>query len=231
MAPEAYRAVHPEARLTAEERAVLSRWLEGYREKVRVLQAPNPAMFELPAKAYAGQDRLPPGSWRASNLVRARPLVLDGAVLQLVGASRLEVLGRGVVILRDQAVLTNSDAGVCTVDGKRGFRLSLPDLSERKLSFCRDDGELGETNERSFHVFYGHGQFLILETELEVGRSARTPAEALRAVEEMLAQDPTTNLAKWRRRFHQAWEREFHRMTGAPAGAVLEYHPGERGPR
>lgn len=235
MAPPSYRAVHPESRLGPEDEAVLQSWLKAYSEPAPVQRAPNPALFRLPAQSYAGQATLPAGSWRAVDLVRQEPLELAGALLQLEGASRLTggVRGRGVVVLHDRSELEGPVADEVQVVGRTSgpFRLALPDLSERVLPFCRDDGELGETDERTFHVFYGYGRYLILEPELEVARRAESPDAALQAVQMMLAQDPTTDVALWKRRFRGAWRRELSAMTETVTGATLEFHPGERGPR
>ncbi len=115
---------------------------------------------------------------------------------------------------------------------ERPVRLFLPDLSERVLVFCRDDGELGELYERTIHVLYGHGSYLLLEPELERGIPAHSVEQALRAAEHLLAQDPSTSLAVWRRRFRRDWQRELQAMAlESPRGAHFELHPGERLPR
>ncbi len=239
MAPQGYRLAHPEAALTSAERDLLRRWLDDYRESIRWQAAPNWQMFRFPAQECTLDAPLGPGSWRARDQRGSRPLELHAALLQLDGTTLLTggARGSGAVLLFGEARLKGPVDPEVRVLGPRqpplaaSFRLRLPDLGEAVLSFCRDDGELGERNERSFHVLYGHGQFLILEPELELGRTAASPAEALQATEAMLAQDPSTNLKTWRRRFRAAWRAELERLTRETGGAVFEVHPGERGPR
>lgn len=231
MAPESYRLAHPEARLSDEDRRVLATWLEGYRERLRPLAEPNWQLFRLPARAWNGEPVLVAGSWRgARGEVR-----LEHALLQVEEKTVLQVEGSGVVVTGPEVNLTAGPGVVVLGPGhplERPVRLWLPDLSQTTLSFCRDDGELGERNERSLKVYCGHGQFLLLEPELELGRFARSPSEALTAAEAMLAQDPRTRLDIWRKRFRRSWARELERMAReSPRGATLEVDPGERGPR
>lgn len=231
MAPEAYRLAHPEARLSDQDRQLLAAWLEGYRDSLRPLAEPNWELFRLPSRLWNGETVLAAGSWRgARGTVR-----LDRALLQVEGKTALRVEGQGVVLAGPGATVSAAPGVVVLGPDRplaRPIRLELPDLSQTTLSFCRDDGELGERNERSLKVYSGHGQFLLLEPELELGRFARSAPEALTAAEAMLAQDPRTRLDIWRKRFRPGWARELERLAREkPRGAVLEVDPGERGPR
>lgn len=239
MAPAGYRMAHPEASLTEEDRLVLQDWLAGYREELRQ-ETLLWELFHLPARAWDQKGSLPPGSWQVAELSRSEPLELAGGLLMVEGLTRLPggVRGEGVLLLCGQVERLGPVEPGVTVLGpgkaspERPVRLRLPDLSERMLIFCRDDGELGELYERTIHVLYGHGSYLLLEPELERGMTAHSVEQALRAAEQLLAQDPNTRMTVWRRRYRRDWQRELQAMAlESPQGAHFELHPGERMPR
>lgn len=239
MAPASYRMAHREASLTEEDRLVLQEWLAGYREELRQ-ETLLWDLFHLPARVWDQAGSLPPGSWKVPELSRSESLEMAGGLLMVEGPTRLPlgVQGSGVLLLCGPIELLGPVDRDVTVLGpgraapERPVRLRLPDLSERTLVFCRDDGELGELYERNIHVLYGHGSYLLLEPELERGMAAHSVEQALRAAEQLLAQDPSTSLSVWRRRFRRDWQRELRSMASeSPGGAQFELHPGERMPR
>ncbi|MCE7869533.1 hypothetical protein DYH09_04045 [bacterium CPR1] len=239
MAPASYRMAHPEASLTEEDRMVLQEWLAGYREELKQ-ETLLWELFHLPAGVWDQKGSLPPGSWKVTELKQREALEMAGGLLMVEGKIRLPggVRGYGVLLLCGQVEQIGPVEPGVTVLGpgqaapERPVRLFLPDLSERVLVFCRDDGELGELYERTIHVLYGHGSYLLLEPELERGIPAHSVEQALRAAEHLLAQDPSTSLAVWRRRFRRDWQRELQAMAlESPRGAHFELHPGERLPR
>lgn len=102
--------------------------------------------------------------------------------------------------------------------------LSLPvtEIRERRVEFCRDDGEIGERVERQAVLRYGYGQFVIWDPEFQTVHRAADIDQALDAVERTLKNDPATSAKRWNRRFRKDWKNELLLLTKSGAPATLE---------
>lgn len=120
-----------------------------------------------------------------------------------------------------------SPAGVQTrgvvVTRQPGLVLPLPGVRQTVAYFCRDDGQLGEFDERCIVLRYREGRYTLWDPERETVRTAGSPSQAFDSVAEMLSQDPVTKLSRWRERYASAWEDTILRL--AENGAFASFNP------
>lgn len=108
------------------------------------------------------------------------------------------------------------------VDRQEHFSLPLAGVREIHMEFCRDDGELGERNERQAIIRYAHGQFVVWDPEFQTVHRAAGLEEALGASERTIKNDPATSATRWKRRFRKQWKKELQRLTKSGPPAILQ---------
>ena len=82
---------------------------------------------------------------------------------------------------------------------------SFGDVKQAVAEFCRDDGELGEHNERKIIVRHKDGQYVLWDPEFQKVRRANSVEEALDEIEKLLAEDDSTSIEAWKAKYRQDW--------------------------
>lgn len=81
------------------------------------------------------------------------------------------------------------------------------------LAFCREDGQLGEVNERRLLATWRQGTYHLWDPETGRRATASTLDDALAACGRLLSADPAMRLATWERRFLPQWRKALRQLS------------------